>query len=247
MWTLAELTELSQMTDFTKITNVEFELTPDGVVPEHIQANHSLYSKVPQVALKGASKDTLEHRPFVAIPNVDSSGVVLPSYVTKRNRLHLEWAGFLATQNWQWFVTFTFKEEIHPESADKLFRVWVNKVNREIYGQRWRKKASGGIKWVRALEWQKRGVLHYHALVANVGYASREKWAAEWAKLGEDSKAGFIRIDQYDDTLGGAEAYLSKYVAKDGDIDLSQNFQAQNIIPDHEQRRTKDFGDVANP
>lgn len=216
------------------VNDVEFELTPDAVIPDHLQANHSLYSKVPQVlheATEGAIAETLA-------PSTSTN------FVSKRDQLHHAWAEFLSTQDWQWFVTFTFKEEIHPEAADKLFRVWINKVNRHIYGQRWRKKPSGGVKWVRALEWQKRGVLHYHALMANLGYASREQWAAEWMKLGDDSKAGFIRIDQYDDTKGGAEAYLSKYVAKDGDIDLSENFAAINIIPDHEQRRTREFGEV---
>lgn len=235
-----------QMTDSK--SDVAFELTPDGVIPEHLAKNHSLYSKVRQVPSRASSGAvTTSSGDFVQPTNVDSDGCRLESYIPKRDRLHHSWADFLATQDWQWFITFTFKEEIHPESADKLFRVWINKLNRDIYGQRWRKKPSGGVKWVRALEWQKRGVLHYHALVSNVGFASREKWANEWMVLGESGKAGFIKIDQYDESRGGAEAYLSKYVAKDGDIDVSRNFLASNIIPDHEQRRTKDFGDVAYP
>lgn len=217
--------------------NVEFELTPDGVIPEHIARNHSLYSKVPQVRSTSA--------PSEGSCAETSEPSTLSEPKSKRDELHQAWAQFLSTQDWQWFITFTFKEEIHPEAADKLFRVWVNKLNKSIYGKRWRKKPSGGVKWVRALEWQKRGVLHYHALMANLGYASRAQWAAEWTKLGDDSKAGFIRIDTYSDDLGGAEAYLSKYVAKDGDIDISQNFEAINQIPDHEQRRTRDFAELA--
>lgn len=163
---------------------------------------------------------------------------------SQTDKLHEAWTEFISTQDYQWFVTFTFKEEIHPEAADKLFRVWINKLNRSLYGQRWRKHPPYGVKWVRALEWQKRGVLHYHALIANVGYQSRELWAAVWTELGVDSKAGFIKIDQYNEALGGAEAYLSKYVAKGGQVDISPNFQEQNQIPDHELRKQSDHGDL---
>lgn len=149
----------------------------------------------------------------------------------KDDPLHQAWSEFLSSQPWQWFVTFTFKEEIHPEAADKLYRVWINKLNRAIYGQRWRKKHPFGVKHVRALEWQKRGVLHYHALIANVGLEDRERWALVWQQLGEDSKAGFIKIDQYDDSKGGAEAYLSKYVTKGGQVDVSRNFLTLPHIP----------------
>lgn len=158
--------------------------------------------------------------------------------LSKMDKLHLAWSDFLGTQDWQWFVTFTFTEEIHPEAADKLYRLWLNKLNRDLYGQRWRKHYPYGCKWVRALEWQKRGVLHYHALISNVGYADREKWASEWQELGKTSKAGFIKIDQYDTEKGGAEAYLSKYVTKGGQVDISKNFNINNQIPDHEHKRT---------
>lgn len=160
------------------------------------------------------------------------------------NPLHDAWRDLIASQDWQWFVTFTFKEEIHPESADKLYRVWINKLNRAIYGKRWRNRKPFGVKHVRALEWQKRGVLHYHSLIANVGFEDREHWAEVWQKLGLDSKAGFIRIDQYDESKGGAEAYLSKYVTKGGQIDISDNFKESNYIkptPSHVPNKQKNI------
>ena len=146
-------------------------------------------------------------------------------------QLHEAWTAFLCEQDWQWFCTFTFKTEIHPEAADKLYRVWINKLNRGIYGQRWRNREPYGVKHVRALEWQKRGVIHYHALIANVGMESRDRWASEWQKLGEDSKAGYIKIDQYDASRGGVEAYLSKYVTKGGQVDVSANLRVKPYIP----------------
>lgn len=165
----------------------------------------------------------------------NSSPIIFTGY-DKQKALHDAWSEFLKTQPWQWFVTFTFKEEIHPEAASKLFNLWINKLNRTLYSKRWKKSKQGGCKWVRALEWQKRGVLHYHALIANVGYADRVTWANYWTELGESSKAGFIKIDQYDESLGGAEAYLSKYVTKDGDIDISPNFESKPDLTDHDYR-----------
>ena len=218
--------------------NAELELAPDAIAPLM-----ALYSKVSQVRPETATEQGGRVTASLSCSPLNT-GIRPENYESQTDKLHKAWAGFLSTQDWQWFVTFTFKEEIHPEAADKLYRVWLNKLNRELYGQRWRKKPSGGVKWCRALEWQKRGVLHYHALISNSGYASSTMIARIWEKLGEDSKAGFIKVDQYDESLGGAEAYLSKYVAKGGQVDISPNFQANNQIPDHEQRRTREFREL---
>lgn len=165
-------------------------------------------------------------------PNTEpgKGGFLLPSL---KHRIHDQWIEMLSRADWQWFVTFTFKEEIHPEAADKLYRVWINKLNIAIYGKRWRKHKPYGVKHARALEWQKRGVLHYHALITNTGYEDRQHWADVWSKLGKDSKAGFIKIDLYDYSLGGVEAYISKYVTKDGEIDLSANYDESIYIKPH--------------
>lgn len=69
------------------------------------------------------------------------------------------WTTFLDRWEWDWFVTLTFREHVHPERADKLFRVWISKINRELYGHRWYKRGDG-VYWARALEYQKRKVLH---------------------------------------------------------------------------------------
>jgi hypothetical protein len=56
---------------------------------------------------------------------------------------------------------------VHPEAADKRFRVLISQANRVLYGVRWAKHGAG-LRWVRALEYQKRDVIHYHALIAGV-------------------------------------------------------------------------------
>ena len=59
----------------------------------------------------------------------------------------------------------------------------------------------------------------------------RQTWADVWRKLGDDSKAGFILIDHYDDSKGGAEAYLAKYTTKGGQIDISKFLSVDPICP----------------
>lgn len=53
------------------------------------------------------------------------------------------YAELLGRRNWHWFVNLTFRPShegrsggMHPEKADKAFRVLVSKINRHLYGTR---------------------------------------------------------------------------------------------------------------
>ena len=112
----------------------------------------------------------------------------------------------------------TFRHPVHPEAADKRFRVWVSLINRELYGVRWARHGDG-IWWARALEWQRRDVVHYHALLGGAGLDAlrRLSWMDAWTEL-----AGWARIEppRAGDAVRG---YVSKYVVKDdagGELDL---------------------------
>ena len=126
------------------------------------------------------------------------------------------WREFLGRFVWTWFGTFTFRDEIHPEAADKKYRIWISKLNRSLYGPRWHKHRSG-VYWARALEYQRRGVIHYHALLGSsrLEHIDRRHWMAEWENIG----GGFARIEtprSVDDVTG----YCAKYVAKGGEVDI---------------------------
>jgi len=125
------------------------------------------------------------------------------------------WATFLGRWSWDWFATLTFRGEVHPEAADKRFRVWVSKINRALYGPRWWKHGQG-VRWVRALETQRRGVIHYHALLGGVGVDElrRLSWMDEWNRL-----AGYARIEPPADGAA-VRGYCAKYVAKGGEVDV---------------------------
>jgi hypothetical protein len=120
----------------------------------------------------------------------------------------------LGRWEWEWFCTFTFRDLVHPEAADKRFRVLLSQANRVLYGHRWHKQQGAGLRWVRALEYQKRDVIHYHALMAGVQDLRRLTWMDRWHEL-----AGYARIEPID-TADAVVRYVSKYVVKGGEIDL---------------------------
>jgi len=124
------------------------------------------------------------------------------------------WCEFLGRWQWEWFATLTFRDIVHPESADKSFRYFTSKLNRQLYGPRWYKKAHGGIPWVRALEYQRRGVIHFHAMFADVEGVRRLSWMDEWFEI-----AGIARIEPIKNEWK-ARRYITKYMLKDGNIEL---------------------------
>lgn len=124
------------------------------------------------------------------------------------------WVELLGRWRWEWFCTLTFEQlRVHPERADKCFRVWLAKVNEAAFGKRWRRRGKG-VLWARGIEFQRRGSVHFHALLARVGEVRRLAMMDEWSSL-----AGWARIRPVEHPDRVAK-YVAKYVAKGGEIDL---------------------------
>lgn len=135
------------------------------------------------------------------------------------------WEVLLQRYRWDWFCTYTFKDEIHPEAADKVFRVWMSKLQRAVVGAvNWHKHPDRTVRWARGLEWQKRGVLHYHAVLYapspnNLDLTqSRKVWEGEWSQL-TDAFASIYPCDG----SAAALAYIAKYCGKGGEVDVSSD------------------------
>jgi hypothetical protein len=51
-----------------------------------------------------------------------------------RAALRDAWIALLGRWEWEWFCTFTFRDMVHPEAADKRFRVLLSQANRVLFG-----------------------------------------------------------------------------------------------------------------
>ena len=140
-----------------------------------------------------------------------------------RKAIQKEYATWLAEFNWQWFVTLTFRYPPHPEQAKKYFLKWIHWINRKLYNNRYY-KTSTGIFWVLALEYHKSGVIHFHALLGDIEdlnlKLSRKDARNKWYQI-----AGLGRVDPIDDKLGAVTNYVSKYIVKGGEIELSPSLR----------------------
>lgn len=138
------------------------------------------------------------------------------------------WVELLSQFAWHWYITHTFRESVHPERADKLWRVWCSQINRYLYGPQWYKKGRG-VYWVRALEYQRRDVIHYHALMLGCESLNTYEWQEKWLNLDgfgtKEGLTGISRIYPYEqfNNTESIISYVSKYVIKKGDLELSPN------------------------
>lgn len=151
------------------------------------------------------------------------------------------YAEMLCRRSWHWFATLTFRPShegrsggMHPEKADKAFRVLVSKINRHLYGTRWYKRPETQLCWARGQEFHKSGRIHFHALLADPtkdlnDLTRRMDWVDWWYR-----EFGIARIEAPESQEHVAR-YVSKYVVKDGEIDFSPNFD--RVVPPELQFR----------
>jgi len=138
--------------------------------------------------------------------------------------LHQAWVNFIRTfEPFQWYVTLTFKEPRHPEACNKAFSRWIRHINQCLYGRRYREKQKG-VTWIKAIEYQKREVIHFHCLVGSpeLYKLKRLKFMKVWESGCRNTQEiinGYARISKYDHSRGAIN-YCSKYVLKGGELDL---------------------------
>ena len=95
------------------------------------------------------------------------------------------------------FLTLTFAENITDiEYANNEFRKFIKRLNRK----------HPKVKYISVIEFQKRGAIHYHCLIA-LPYIQKEELQNYWGN-------GFVFIEKLKDVTN-VGAYLSKYMVKD--------------------------------
>jgi len=143
-----------------------------------------------------------------------------PTQLVKQpDTLQDSWIEFVSRfEPYELYCTLTFIEDIHPEQADRRFKRFIRSINESLYGRRYRERGKS-IYWVKALEYQRRGVIHFHCLLGGGVYKlhrlrTMQLWESEPGN-------GMARIEKYNPMLG-ARNYLSKYVSKGkgGELDI---------------------------
>ena len=158
------------------------------------------------------------------------------------------WINFIKSyEPFTWYVTLTFKEPKHPESADKAYFIWIRHINESLYGRRYREKKKG-VTWIKCMEYQKRDVIHFHCLIGDphLYKLKRFDFMKAWEYGCCPSKAwqcdcnpniefvnGISRIYPYDVTRGAVN-YCSKFVLKGGEIDLYVSPEQWHLLSDKE-------------
>lgn len=126
--------------------------------------------------------------------------------------------------DWEWYVTFTFRDptdsryptwsQVGWKSASNALTSWHNSLCDSLGYQ--------NPIWIGVMELQRRGVPHWHLLVANIAEQRRMTWLDWWY-----DHFGIARILPYDRQLG-ARYYLGKYLTKQqADIRFSPALYAQ--------------------
>lgn len=138
--------------------------------------------------------------------------------VSVATNLHDAWADWLRKfEPYDWFSTLTFKENINVTTADTQYHRWIRQINEFAFGRRYKEKGQG-ITHIRAIEYQKRGVVHFHVLIGNLPFnLNRKAFEQVWET--QHSNNGFANTYSYDPQLG-AVGYLGKYITKGGQIDV---------------------------
>jgi len=162
----------------------------------------------------------------------------LPSSGFVKVELKEAWVEFIKRyEPYTWYVTLTFKEPKHPESADKAFFRWIRHINKCLYGRRYREKKKG-VTYIKCMEYQKRDVIHFHCLIGDphLYKLKRFDFIEAWKFDCYRSKElvnGYATIYKYN-AARGAVNYCSKYVLKGGEIDVYISPELWHLLYDQE-------------
>lgn len=206
---------------------------------------------IPKVSIKDIDTDNL-YKP-------DRVGEVKPILLSNaiRSNLNCQRIAKANRDNWESFITLTFKENITDiVYANKIFNAWVSNV----------RKLKKDFKYIAVPEFQKRGAVHYHIL-SNLGkedtniiipQKERTEKTKDLTTLFDVKywSRGFARVDFIKGDYKKIYSYICKYMTKDIDDKLfgkHRYFNSQNLNKPREEfldlsneRDLKHFNDIIN-
>lgn len=219
---------------------------------------------------KTRSKENKRDRdilPKVSIKDIDTDNLYKPDRVEEvkpillsnaiRSNLNCQRIAKANRDNWESFITLTFKENITDiVYANKIFNSWVSNV----------RKLKKDFKYIAVPEFQKRGAVHYHIL-SNLGkedtnivipQKERTEKTKDLTTLFDVKywSRGFARVDFIKGDYRKIYSYICKYMTKDIDDKLfgkHRYFNSQNLNKPREEfldlsneRDLKHFNDIIN-
>ncbi len=114
--------------------------------------------------------------------------------------------------------TGEYVNAVQEAHSQRMYNRWIRKLNTDIYGKRFRENKTG-VRHIYAIEYQKRGVAHLHALLSGIPDGTKRKhWEQVWEGLHPNN--GFCNIFPYDPELGAC-GYIGKYILKGGRVNIS--------------------------
>lgn len=205
--------------------------------------------------------------PKVSIKDIDTDNLYKPDRVEEvkpillsnaiRSNLNCQRIAKANRDNWESFITLTFKENITDiVYANKIFNSWVSNV----------RKLKKDFKYIAVPEFQKRGAVHYHIL-SNLGkedtnivipQKERTEKTKDLTTLFDVKywSRGFARVDFIKGDYKKIYSYICKYMTKDIDDKLfgkHRYFNSQNLNKPREEfldlsneRDLKHFNDIIN-
>lgn len=126
------------------------------------------------------------------------------------------------------FLTQTFTNRSHPEAVEKAHRHTLNLLNRELHGNNWRRRGVIGAQSMMGIERHKSGFPHSHAVI---GHPDLNLGAKEYSALRRslrltcEAEWGFAKLE-IAKSPAHCNAYIAKYVCKDGEICITEKLSA---------------------
>ena len=122
-------------------------------------------------------------------------------------------------------MTLTSEKQTHPEAMAKRFRYCSNKLSDHLYGKHWGNRGLG-TQWVVGLERTKRGWPHAHACVRTPLVDARDRDQLDWGYWQRwfSETGGHCWLEPVR-SQAAVVAYVTKYVVKDGELELSPNLE----------------------
>lgn len=165
-------------------------------------------------ALAGGSGGELRRADFEKLSETKISPFDLWSGSIAKGLLRQGWIDYVAGfAEWKHMITLTFAFPISEIKALAIWSALVKKLGKRYLGKNYsRRYGHSYFSYCIGLEYQDRGVVHFHVLVDQwVDYSYIHKLWNKWA--------GWAWIDQVK-SHQGVVVYITKYVLKSGVVDV---------------------------